>query len=162
MGMIARLKQWVRTSRNGAQISEAKLDPGGGALLLSESFSAPGEDSQPLDTDYLAIMRVQGTGRAVVVGTLDPKNADQSGPGERRLYSRDSGGNVVSSIWLKADGSIALESTGDITINGVTISATGQVTVPSSLKVGGKELNNHDHPILSGSSSPGPTGPNNP
>jgi len=34
------------------------------------------------------------------------------------------------------------------------------ITTPSAI-VGGKEIADHDHPILSGSSAPGPTGPNN-
>jgi hypothetical protein len=49
---------------------------------------------------------------------------------------------------------------GDVTLTATNINLNGNVTIPTSLTLGGKEINNHTHPITSGSSAPGPTGPN--
>lgn len=81
----------------------------------------------------------------------------------------------------KADGSIKgvngsgafeLQAGGDFVVNGVTIDTSGNITSPAtitaptvaantSMTAAGKELAGHDHAINSGSSAPGPTGPNN-
>ena len=59
-----------------------------------------------------------------------------------------------------ANGSFTLEAGGDFAVNGVIIKANGDVTMPNSLVLNGLEIDQHDHEILSGSSAPGPTGPN--
>lgn len=86
---------------------------------------------------------------------------------------RPDGGTVVttpeSTFDAAADGSIKgdngngsyeLQAGGDFLVNGVTIDTSGNVTIPTSLNLAGKEIAGHDHPITSGSSAPGPTGPN--
>lgn len=71
-----------------------------------------------------------------------------------------------------ANGSYQLQAGGDFVVNGVTIDTAGNITTPTTLSAvtvvasgsmtaAGKELAGHDHPINSGSSAPGPTGPNN-
>ena len=65
-----------------------------------------------------------------------------------------------------SSGFIELKSNGDVDINGFIIKANGDSSSPTSISApsvvaAGKELAGHDHPILSGSSAPGPTGPNN-
>lgn len=172
MGMIGRLLEFVRTTRKGAQASTSKIDPGGGFLLTCEHFSAPGDDGQPLPGDYVVTVAVPRRGGSVAVGYLDPVNAGQAGPGERRQYARDSGGAVVVSLWLKSngsailsnsDGSVELQAGGDVVINGVTIDAAGNITSPGVIEgdtvrtAAGIDLDNHGHPINSGSSAPGPT-----
>lgn len=77
---------------------------------------------------------------------------------------RDASG--TQRLWLKGDGSchmqngagyIRLMADGSVVINGVTIDASGKVTVPSSLRVAGKELNGHVHGgVASGGSNTGP------
>lgn len=63
-------------------------------------------------------------------------------------------------------GFIELKASGVLDLNGLTISPAGEAVSPvgfsgPSIKAAGKELGGHDHPINSGSSAPGPTGPNN-
>ena len=48
-------------------------------------------------------------------------------------------------VWLKNTGEIKLKTSGNINLNGVIIDAAGKVTIPESLTLKGKELDNHSH-----------------
>ncbi len=66
-----------------------------------------------------------------------------------------------------ANGYIELQEDGTVNINGATINPNGDIESPTtvispSVEADGRELAGHDHAITSGSSAPGPTGPNNP
>ncbi len=187
MGRIGKLLSFVRAVRNSAQVSDVKLDPGGGPVITAEHFSAPGDDSHPLAGDYVRVGQVPQSGRAAVTGYVDPATEPKAQPGEKRIYARDTDGAEVAEVWLKNDstvtavnsngsvtlspdgsilgqnssGSFELQASGDFVVNGVTIAADGSVTIPTSLTLNGKEIAGHTHPITSGSSAPGPTGPNN-
>ena len=187
MGGIGKLLSFVRAVRNGAQVSDVKLDPGGGPVITAEHFSAPGDDSHPLPGDYVRVGRVPQSGRAAVTGYVDPATEPKAQPGEKRLYARSADGNEVVEHWLKSDGtgtisnsngsttlrpdgsilgqngsgSFELQASGDFVVNGVIIAADGSVTIPASLTLNSKEIAGHTHPITGGSSAPGPTGPNN-
>ncbi len=188
MGRIATLLSFVRAIRNEAQVSDAKVDGGGGANITAEHFADPGDDSFPLNTDFVALTTAAGSGRESAVGYLDPLNEPKATAGDKRIYARDADtGLTVVDVWLKstgeattanasgsftlgADGSISgtnangfftLQAGGDFVVNGVIIDSSGAMTVPASLTLNGKELDAHDHAILGGSSAPGPTGPNN-
>lgn len=62
---------------------------------------------------------------------------------------------------VNGGGSFELQAGGDFVVNGVIIDPNGNVTIPNSLTLAGKEIAGHDHDIDSGSSAPGPTGSNN-
>lgn len=74
--------------------------------------------------------------------------------------------NGAQHVWLKGDGSVimrngagavTLGADGTVNINGVTIDKNGNMTVPNSVKVQGKELANHTHGnVQSGNSNTGP------
>lgn len=171
MGLVAKVISFVRTARNNAMASDVQVDPGGGPIVTAEHFSAPGDDAFPLTTDYLAAVTVQQTGRWAVVGYLDPLNTPQALAGDKRIYARDSSGAAVVEVWLKntgealtsnsngsvtlrpdgsilgqnAAGSFELQAGGDFVVNGVTITAAGQVIVPTSLTVNGVEVADHNH-----------------
>ena len=139
----------------------------------------------PLPSDYVALNTDEGTGRESAIGYLDPINDQLAGPGEKRIYSRDSSGQAVAHVHLYSDsrvviyndlasvtiqadggiiannsnGSIDLQADGDVNINGVLIDASGDVTVPSSLVLDGKELRDHTHGGVE--TGGGTTGPNN-
>lgn len=188
MGLISILRSFTRVVRNGAQASDVKIDPSGGANVTAEHFSAPGDDSHPLPDDFAVAVSVAQTGRAAVIGYIDPLNTPKAEDGEKRIYARDpSDGSVVVEVWLKntgealtsnvngsvtlspdgtikgvnTNGSFELQAGGDFVVNGVTIDKNGKVTIPTSLNLAGKEIAGHDHAINSGSSAPGPTGSNN-
>ena len=161
MGLVARVLSFVRVVRNGAQVADVKVDQGGGDNVTPEHFGPAGDDSAPLPGDFAAVINQTGTGRTSVVGYVDPNSTPKAAPGEKRLYARDEDGSVVAELWLQGDGSLAIDTDSDVNINGVIIKSDGSVEIPTSLKVAGKEIAGHDHAINSGSSAPGPTGPNN-
>ena len=110
MGLIGRILSFVRASRNGAQVSDLKMDPGGGPNITAEHFAPPGDDAFPLGTDYVYAGPTPQRGRLAAVGYIDPKNAPKALAGEKRIYSRDSAGAVAADHWLKADGTVATEN----------------------------------------------------
>lgn len=173
MGLIGRLLAFSRGTRKGAQVAMSKIDPGGGYNVTSEHFGAPGDDGQPLPGDYVVAVRVPRTGGSVAVGYLDPTNAGQAGPGERRLYSRAADGALMAWIWLKADGSVVIENDGggsivmapggDIVLNGVTIDTAGNITTSATIEGGtvrtaaGIDLDTHTHSgVTTGGGNSGP------
>jgi len=187
VGRIGKLISFVRAVVGTTKTSDVKFDRGGGDNRTAQHFSDPGDDSVPLPGDFSAILEQAGTGRDSAVGYVDPKNLQKSQAGDKRIYARDANGAQIVEVWLQNDGtatvqnatgsvvlapdgsitgtnpngSFALQAGGDFVVNGVTIAANGDVTIPTSLSLAGKEIAGHDHAINSGSSSPGPTGPNN-
>lgn len=167
MGLIGKLLSFARANRNSTHVSDAQIDSGGGSNLTAEHFAPPGDDSFPLKGDYAVGQSVQQTGRVATVGYIDSVNEPKASEGEKRIYARDAvSGAVIVEVWLKNDGSVSgansngsfeLEAGGDFVVNGVTISAGGVVTIPSSLNLGGKELAGHVH---AAGEPPGDTGAN--
>lgn len=181
MGRIARVISFLRGERNGAKVSDVKTDAGGGANVTAEHFQPAGDDAFPLDSDYVIINPVAGTGREVVTGYLDPLNAPKANAGDKRIYARDaSDGSVVVEVWLKNDGTaivsnsngsftlspdgsikglngagvFELEVGGDFVANGAKMTTSGDVVTAS-----GVSLDNHPHaqPNDSGGNTEQPT-----
>lgn len=183
MGRIGTLLSFIRTQRNGAKVTDVKVDPGGGDVVTAEHFSVPGIDANPLSTDTPLIVSVEGSGREAEIGYNDPTTDKQALSGEVRIYARDSSGNEVVSLWVKNDGShvitnglgnFSLQPDGTLNLNGVMIDPTGRITAPNDIIAGGsvigmfisglvgllgggKSMVNHAHPA---GSPPGNTGPN--
>lgn len=159
MGRIARILSFLQTERNGAKQSDVKVDRGGDDNRTAIHFTDPGDDSQPLTTDYVLVVNVGPTGSDAVAGYLDPVSAPKSSPGDKRIYARDSSGATVVELWLKNDGtailsndngsleltpgggvkgtnsngSFELEEAGDFVVNGVTIDTAGNIDSPASV-----------------------------
>ena len=140
MGRIAKILSFTRAVIDGIQSTDVKVDPGGGPNITGVHSSDPGDDSSPLAIDYAITQSIQGTGKEAVVGYVDTKNAPLSLPGEKRIYGRDSNGNVVNEIHLKATGeininrgasSVVIDPAGKIT----TGNASGSVVVEPSGKI---------------------------
>ena len=109
MGLIARLLNFNRVTRNDdIKLSEAGVDPGGGANITCEHFSSPGDDSHPLPDDTVILVRVPRSGGHAAVGYIDTVNEGVAEPGEKRVYGRNSDGEIVNEVHLKADGSISI------------------------------------------------------
>lgn len=166
MGRIGKFLEFIR----GDVFDSLKSDIGGDDIHTSQIFASVGEDSQPLATDYSVSVSTPGSGKRAIIGWIDSKNKNKSNPGAKRQYSRDSEGNVVAEFILDNDGSvtvnndngsIVLESGGNVVINGVTIDASGNITSPATITAdtdvvgGGISLVGHIH---SGS----PTAPDGP
>lgn len=176
MGRLATVLAIVRTIRNGGNVTDVTANIGGNFNVTELHTSAPGDDSQPLPGDYAALMEVAGSGQGLVVGYMDPLNVGAAGPGEKRIYARDAAGAAVNAVWLRSDGSlgmfnaggsVVLAASGVVTINGVTIDTSGNITTPgtvdaaaveaASIEAAGLELAGHTHAVTT---APGTTGPN--
>lgn len=127
MGRIARLLSFVRVIRNGAKVSDVKVDPGGGANITAQHFAPSGDDSHPLPIDFVIIEDVEGTGRESVVGYVDPVSEPKALPGDKRIYARDENGVTVVEIWLKNTGEALISNdNGSVTLrpDGSTVTTT--------------------------------------
>lgn len=117
MGLIGRVLSFTRTLRNGARVSDVKLDPGGGPNRTAQHFSPAGDDAYPMPGDYLYVGSDPQRGRVSAVGYVDPVNAPRAALGEKRIYARDSSGVWVVEVWLKADGTAAIaNASGSVTL----------------------------------------------
>lgn len=146
---LGKLLSFMRSIRNGAKLSDVKIDPGGGPNVTAEHFSAPGDDAHPLPGDYIVQVAIQRSGGSAVVGYIDPKNDQKAEAGEKRIYARDSSGGCIVEFWLKATGEakmvngngyITLGPDGEIEANGARITVSGDVVTAS-----GVSLDNHPH-----------------
>lgn len=172
MGRIGIVRLFERIIRGAATGSEVTVDTGGGENIRSVHFGSLGDDTQPVVGDYAVTVEGPGTGRELVIAYADPLVTPIAGPGEKRIYSRTASGALVAAIWLKADGSITidnpsgsivLDQSGTVTINGVmTIDATGNIVTTGTITAanvtaGGKSLAVHVHSgVTAGGVSSGP------
>lgn len=181
MGLIGRVIEF------GKRI--ARFDVGGGEELTARQFLAAGEDSQPLPTDRVALLRIPGAKRMIAVGYWDMNLGDGLAlAGERRLYARDANGEPVCQLWLRNDGSVlidnemvafelkpdgsaslandpgslALAPDGTFTINGAEIAPDGTISSPVAVVAPSVEAAGKElagHLHPAGT-PPGNTGPN--
>lgn len=112
MGLVARLIAFAHVVRGASEtnVSEATVDKSGGDNIIADHFDGPGEDASPMPGDYAAMLPIQRSGAAVAVGYVDPLNEPQTGPGEKRIYSRDEDGVAIAQVFLKKDGTILLSN----------------------------------------------------
>lgn len=136
MGVTAKVKGFARFERNGVNFSRTTIDPGAAANQDSVHYSDAGDDSQPLEDDLVATSSNLETNGQNAVGYVDPKNAGIALPGEKRIYSRDTDGNIKASFYLQADGTIILaneiatitiDPAGNFDFTGGTFTINGQV-----------------------------------
>ncbi len=168
---VAKILSFTRTMFSGANVTDVKVDIGGGDIRTAHHYSSPGDDSNPLTSDYAIVGDIPQSGGKVAHGYLDPINAPVANEGDKRIYGRSANGSTVNQVWLKNDGSVLISNdngnmtmavNGDFLINGVTIKANGDLIVPTSLTLNGKELDLHTHPIAwTDPAGSGTSGPNN-
>lgn len=110
VGVIGRVLSSVWRVVGGVSVTDVKMDPGGGPNITAEQFQPAGEDSPPLPSDFGFAAPGPQTGRFAVLGYVDAVNAPQAVPGEKRTYARNEGGEAVTQIWQKADGTVVIEN----------------------------------------------------
>jgi len=176
MGQIATVISTERvTGDDGNPIVEVRCDAGAGPIT-AELLQPSGDDSLPLPGDFVALVEGPGQGTQLAVATCDGKNTGTSAAGERRLYARkNADGTIVSDLWLKGDGTIAIRglvnggsatldpSDGSWNLNGVKIDKQGNLTAPGEITAKAAtpatavKLSTHLHPTGTGpSGSPQP------
>lgn len=117
MGLITEILGVTRTDEDGAPVEDIQIDAGGGANVTARHVAPPGDDSPPLAGDKAFVVEGPQTGSEVAVGYLDGA-AKQAAPGEKRVYARDSSGNVVAHVWIKGNGDVVIESIeGGVVVN---------------------------------------------
>jgi len=147
MGRIAR---WIRSQIDKYIIGvvESRLNTTIQAFL----YGSPGDDSPPLPEDRVLIIKIDGSGKYAIAGTLVLSQGAE--PGERKLYSRDNEGNLKSLIYLKNDGTMELNGNTDFAVR-FTILESGF----NQLKDDFNATLLHVHPVTT---APGSTGPPTP
>ncbi len=108
LAWIGKLLSFTRVERNGAKLSDVKLDIGGGEVLTGEHAHPSGEDAHPLPGDCPVAVEVAQTGRVVVVAYVETDATEKAGPGDKRIYARGEDRLETVELWLKADGSATL------------------------------------------------------
>ena len=109
--LIAKLLSFVRTEANGAKVTDVEIDIGGGDNRTAQHFSAPGDDSFPLTTDYALTADVARSGSNAAPGYLDPVNDPVAQEGDKRVYGRNpADGSPINQVWLKNDGSVLISN----------------------------------------------------
>lgn len=148
---------------------EIRHDAGDAAASSSDHFSPPGDDSPPLAGDDVVLVEGEGTGEEHAVAYGDG-TAKSAAAGEKRIYSRTPSGELAAEFWLKGDGSVVctnllapaggtieMRADGTVMLNGVEISPTGSITVPSGATLGSAALDllQHTH-ATAGTGTPSP------
>jgi hypothetical protein len=141
VGRLAVVQSVEDNADGGENVRDVVIDLGGGDVSRVALFGASGDDAPPLPGDYC--VEVDGA----CVATADPENAGTAVSGERRIYARDSSGNVVAQVYLRGDGTIFVSNgQGEILLQGakirlsngsgfVELAASGAVSINGNLEV---------------------------
>lgn len=146
MGGIGKVAKIIKTQIENFIIAtvQARID----SPVPAPMYSPPGDDSPPLADDKAFIVKKDGAGLYVVLGTL--MVSEGANPGEKILFSRDSYGVTQAKIYLKNDGTIEINGNADFAV------------AFNDLKTGFDQLvtdfNTHVHVESGGSTAP-PTTP---
>lgn len=167
MGFLATVAEFLRSLDQGVPTPEVKCDRGGEDAVTAFHFTPPGTDAAPLPGDLVYLGDDLGAGNAQALGYQDPANAGRAAGGEHRIYSRAADRTPVAHVWLKADGSIVIESelagssvtlgpdgaiTAENAAGGWSVDAAGNVTATTPLGTFGAATHTHTTPF-------GPSGP---
>lgn len=153
----------TRETDEGVRVTVIKAIPNGEKNPATyDHFSAPGDDSPPLPGDFLTSTDSPGVGNEDAVGYFDPKMEPKAQPGEKRVYARNSAGDVVGEMWLQGDATITIENSsgkkfemdaaGDVTITGNLI-VHGEVTAMAASPGTSVKVSTHVHPHPMGPTS---------
>lgn len=111
MGLLARI---IKTENGDDNEIIQTVEAHYGENKYCDQFASCGDDAPPLPEDRVVLVEVEGTGNACAVGALAKSQGAE--PGEKLIYSRDSDGNLKAKIWLKKDGSIEIQTSGELKI----------------------------------------------
>jgi hypothetical protein len=84
-------------------IAETRKDYNQKAVLYNSS----GEDSPPVKNDKVVLLKIDGTGKYLVVGVLNETQGAK--PGEKIFFARDEDGAIKSKLSMLGDGSAMWE-----------------------------------------------------
>ena len=133
MGRIGEVLSSRRVHDEDGHGLDVQCDPTGGAIVTAPVFGPSGTDAVPLPGDFAALEDSAGAGAEQATGFANVKIEGKAGPGEHRIYARRADGSLAIELWLKSDGTLVIGSGGDVTINGVTITAQGEIRAPGEV-----------------------------
>lgn len=145
-GQITAVGGYLADGDTGAEISGSSggdVEGGEGDGATIDHFTAPGDDSPPLEGDYALVVPLEGESDTLATASYSDDTAKVAARGEKRTYARDSSGAVTAEIHMKGDGEIAIQQVGgasaviapdgEITLANsaasVAVSATGEITL---------------------------------
>ena len=73
-------------------------------------YNSSGEDSPPVKDDKIVILKVDGSGKGVIVGVFNETQGVK--PGEKIFYARDENGKIKSKIYMLGNGKILIKDDG--------------------------------------------------
>lgn len=111
MGLIGRIGKVI--DHNIDKLVEIIIETRAKYNQKAYLYCPSGEDSVPVKEDKILLIKVDGTGRNVMIGFLVPSQGAQ--PGEKIYFGRDQEGNIVSKIKLLNDGSYTLDTNTETT-----------------------------------------------
>lgn len=122
---MSRIGRWLSSKINTyiTGIIESRINERIQSLLYAPS----GDDSPPLPGDRILIFKVDGTGNYAISGILTKSQGAE--PGEKKLYSRDSNGDVQAVIYLKGDGTIEINGNANFAVSWTDLNAALQALV---------------------------------
>lgn len=159
MGLIAKVTEWFYQTVGSTKTTQVQLDQGAGYTAQAPYSTPSGVASTPMPGDLAVCLEVPGSGQTFVVGYIDPQFAQGLATGEAKLYSRDSSGAEVASLYLTREGRATLKNSkgqavlnpdgsgglsndnggftlqagGSVIINGVTIDPSGNISGAGSI-----------------------------
>ena len=94
-------------------VFEARKDDNRASLL----YNSAGEDSVPLNDERLAIIKVDGTGKYIIIGTLTL--SQKANPGEKIFFARENKklkeAKIVAKIKMLNNGNVIIDSNTETT-----------------------------------------------
>lgn len=108
--MIVKLLSNLTRSGKRIEEPESKIELKKNVIKNATRFCSVNEDSKGIPGDYLLDFSLEQIGRNAVIGFVDVKNVSSVEDGEKRIYSRDSGGNIKAEVYLYNNGEIALKN----------------------------------------------------
>lgn len=70
-----------------------------------------GDDSNPIQGSDIVVAETKSDETTLILGVIQTNK--KANPGEKRIFATDEDGNTVIDIWLKADGTVEFDGTGD-------------------------------------------------
>jgi len=110
---MGRIGKWL-SSKIGTYIIgilESRLNE----RIQSPLYGPSGDDSPPIADDRVLLIKVDGTGKYVITGVICKSQGAE--PGEKKLYSRDSNGDIQGYIYIKSDGTIEINGNADFAVS---------------------------------------------
>lgn len=146
-GEIGRVTEYDADGETGPEVTGVmggEAEGSEGDPVGMDHFGPSGDDSPPLPGDFVAAVPLDEDDEESAAVAYADETARVAKGGEKRIYARNSEGVVVSSAFLKGDGSVTItndKATVDLTPTGAiklsNSAASVEIAVDGSIKLDG-------------------------